>query len=248
MSYDIIGNIAILKPEKGNHERARKILKERPNVKTVLEKIEKVKGQLRTIKTKHLAGVKNKEAEYVENGCKFKFNVEKCYFSPRLAGERLEIAQQCKKTDRVLVLFSGVAPFGIVISKISGARVINVELGKECCKYARENVRLNRVANIDIIQGNVKNLSRLIKKEKFDKIVMPRPQTSETFLSYIWPYCKSGTKIYYYDFGKFVDKLVERVKKEAKSARKKIKILKIKKAGEIAPYKFRWRIDIRIVK
>ena len=67
ISYDILGNVIIAKfpdeakkPEK--IKEANKLLKEKKSVETILEKKEKVKGRLRTIKTNYLAGKKNKEA------------------------------------------------------------------------------------------------------------------------------------------------------------------------------------------
>ena len=89
-SYDVLGNIAILKFPEGTKKQekiraANKLLKERKSVRTILEKSEKVKGRLRTIKTLHLAGERTLEAEYIENNCKFRFNVETCYFSSRLS-------------------------------------------------------------------------------------------------------------------------------------------------------------------
>ncbi|MFH1711375.1 MAG: methyltransferase domain-containing protein [Nanoarchaeota archaeon] len=251
--YDFLGNVAILKfPEKTKSkekkEFAKKILKERKNVETVLEKAEKVHGRLRTITTKHLAGKKTKEALYCESGCLFKLNVDSCYFSPRLSNERLEIAGKIKKNDKVLVLFSGVAPFPIVIAKHSQAKkVVAVELGRECFKYALENVKLNKLYNVEIIQGDVKKIDKLIKKEKFDLIVMPRPQLKETFLKYIWKFAKKNSRVYYYDFGKDAEEIIDKVILEAKKSKKKIKIFNFKKAGEIAPYKYRWRVDVRVM-
>jgi len=60
---------------------------------------------------------------------------------------------------------------------------------------------------------------------------------------------KKGTRIFYYDFCSIdeVDKIVEKVKSEAKKAGKKIRILKKKVAGEIAPYKFRVRVDFQVI-
>lgn len=246
--YDFVGNVVILKfPEKTKikekKEFALKILGERKNVETVLEKVDKVHGRLRTITTKYLAGKKTKEALYRENGCLFKLNVDSCYFSPRLSSERLEVAGKINKNDNVLVLFSGVAPFPIVIAKHSQAKkIVAVELGRECCKYALENVKLNKLYNVEIIQGDVKKLDKLVTG-KFDVIVMPRPQLKETFLEYIWKFTKKGTKVYYYDFGKDAEEIVDKVLLEAKKARKKVKIFNFKKAGEIAPYKYRWRAD-----
>jgi len=251
VSYDVLGNIAIMKfdGEKVSEKKkiASNLMDERKNITTVLEKIDKVKGRLRTIKTRFLAGKKTKEALYRENGCLFKLNVETCYFSPRLSNERIEIAGRVKKEDRVLVLFAGVSPFPIVIAKRSGAKVVSVELGRECCKYGKENVKLNKlVGKVEVIQGDVKNLGKLIKKEKFDKIVMPRPQLKDTFLKYIWKFCDEDCEIYYYDFGKDPEEIIKKVENEAKKSGKKIKIFNFKRAGDIAPFKYRWRLDFKL--
>ena len=60
---------------------------------------------------------------------------------------------------------------------------------------------------------------------------------------------KKNTKIFYYDFCKEdeVDLIIEKIKDEAKKAKKKIKILQTKKAGEIAPYRMRVRVDFKII-
>lgn len=257
VGHDFLGNICVLKfptktTNKEKKDYAARLMKERPNVTTILEKTEKVKGRLRTLTTRHLAGKKTKEAFYREAGCMFKLNIDSCYFSPRLSNERLEIASKIKDGDRVLVLFSGVAPFSIVIAKHSRVRkIISVELGRECSRYALENVKKNRLLDrIDIIQGDVGKLDKLLKRYgeiKFDKIVMPRPQLKDTFLKYVWKFCKKNTEIYYYDFGRDAEEIVERVLKEAKKAGKNIRIINFKKAGEIAPYKYRWRVDIRVL-
>lgn len=250
MSFDTIGNIAILKfdgEKKGEKKKiVEKLMKEHSNIQTVLEKTEKVKGKLRTIKTKYLAGKKTKEAIYRENGCIFKLNIDTCYFSPRLSNERLEIARKCKEKDRVLVLFAGVAPYPIAIAKLAKSKVVSVELGRDCYKYARENVKLNKLENVEIIQGDVKNLAKFVDG-KFDKIVMPRPQLKDTFLQHVWKFCKKGTEIYYYGFGKNIAEILEQIYLESKKAKKKIEILKVKYAGNIAPFKYRFRIEFKIL-
>ena len=248
VSYDVLGNIAILKfrdeKKKEKIEYAKKLMKEHRNITTVLEKKDKVHGRLRTIKTNWLSGKKTLESLYLESGCKFKLDIEKCYFSPRLSGERLEIAGKINKKDNVLVLFSGVGPFPIVIAKKTGCKVTSVELGRECCRYAEENVRLNKLSNVRVIQGDVKKLDKLLDVgEKFDKIVMPRPQLKDTFLKYIWKFCRKGSRVYYYDFGKDISEIVRKVEDEARRDKKKIRITSLKKAGDIAPYKYRFRID-----
>ena len=148
-SYDIIGNIAIIKSEgKSKKEKlaqAKKLLKV-PSIQTVLEKAGKVKGRLRTIKPKFVAGEKNFIANYKENACRFKLDVRTCYFSPRLSNDRKQVALKIKMKDKVLVMFSGVGVYPIIISKYKNpVKIIAVELGRDCNKYAKENLRLNQM-------------------------------------------------------------------------------------------------------
>ncbi|MEM3074520.1 MAG: hypothetical protein QW727_01090 [Candidatus Pacearchaeota archaeon] len=256
-SYDVLGNIIILKFPEGTNKKekiklARQLLSERKSVKTIVEKSDRIKGRLRTLKVKHLAGKKNLIADYVENGCRFKFNIETCYFSPRLSNERKEIAKQVKKNERVLVMFSGVAPFSVVIAKNSNAKEIySVELGRECCKYAKENIALNKIDNkkIKIIQGDVKKIIPKLAKNKlrFDRIVMPRPNLKDNFLKEAFFVSKKNCFVNYYSFGRERDEIIKVIKNEALKFRKKVKILNVKKSGDIAPGKFRWRVDFKIL-
>ena len=250
-SYDLLGNIAIVKFDKEKLKEkkkiAEKILKEHKAISSVLEKSDKVKGRLRKIKTKWLAGEKTKIARYKENACKFVFDVDETYFSPRLSGERKEIAGKIRKKDSVLVLFAGVAPFSVVIAKLSRCKkVVSVELNRKASEYAEKNTRLNKLDNVRVIQGDVKKLDKILKKQKFDKIVMPRPRLKESFLSYIWNFCKKGTEVYYYGFGKEPGEILETIYEASKKRKKNIKIIGVNKAGEIAPFKFRWRIDFKV--
>lgn len=254
-AFDVFGNIAITKfpenfKESEKKKFADKILKDNCSIKTVLEKIGKFSGRLRKMQTKYLSGEKTKEVLYRENGCTLRFNIDKTYFSSRLSNERKEIAQQVKKGDTVLVMFAGVAPFSIVIAKNSKAKKIySNELNREANKYAQLNIELNKVKDkVELISGDAKKIIPTLK-EKFDVIIMPRPQLKDSFLKEAFAVSKKGTKIFYYDFCKKeeINTIVEKIKTEAKKSKKKIKILKIKTAGEIAPYKIRARIDFKVL-
>jgi len=276
-SYDLLGNIAIMKfprrfRKKEKKKAAEKLLKQN-SIRTVLEKTRKFSGKLRKPKTKYLAGEKTKEAKYKENNCVFRFNVDKTYFSPRLSNERKEIAKKIKKDEEVLVMFSGVGPYPIVIAKNSKAKSIDsIEINKQANKYAILNRELNKIKGIMNYpyQGDIKrNLDwerfeptkfktkygkkvplrgRWIK-QKYDVIVMPRPQLKDSFLREAFILSKKGTRIYYYDFCKEdeLESIKEKIKCEAKKAGKKIKITNTKKAGEIGPYKYRIRVDFKVI-
>ena len=165
-AFDVLGNIAIVNfPRKflqgAKIKFAKKLLKEQKSIKTVLEKIGKVKGRLRKISTKHLAGEKTKEVLYRENGCVFRFNIDTTYFSPRLSNERNEIAEEIKKQENVLVMFAGVAPFSIVIAKNSKCnKVYSNEINREANKYAKLNIGLNKLKDkVELVSGDIKRVA-----------------------------------------------------------------------------------------
>jgi len=252
--YDILGNIAVIQGEgKTRQEKlkqAEELLKKH-SIKTVVEKTSKVRGRLRTIPVKHVKGERSLIAEHRENNCVFRFNVENCYFSPRLSNERKAIAEKVKKNDKVLVMFAGVGVFPIVIYKNSKpTKVVAVEIGKQCCKWFKENLKLNKIPEnrIEVIQGDVK---KKINREfgKFEVVVMPRPNLKESFLEQGLEVSKRGTRLFYYGFAKDdeIQKLVENINQEAKKLKRKIKIEKVVVAGDIAPYKHRYRVEIRVI-
>jgi tRNA (guanine37-N1)-methyltransferase len=252
---DIIGNIAILKFEWGEKlankkKEALKFLRMHKGVRTVLEKTGKFSGRLRTLKTRFLAGEKNLEALYRENGCEFRINVESCYFSSRLAAERLEIAKLTKKNEDVLVMFGGVAPYAIVIAKLSGAkRIVSVELGRSCNKYAEINVKRNKVAEVvDIVGGDVRKVLPKMR-EKFDRIVMPSPKLKGSFLDVAFKRIKKNGIIHYYGFYREdeIEKMVNLIFDEASKAKKLIKIVGLKPAGDIGWLRYRYRADIKVL-
>ncbi len=257
IGYDVLGNIAIIKFDRDMKQPAKKkfaldYLRNNKGVTTVLEKSGKIKGRLRTPTNKWLAGVKTLEALYRENGCEFRLNVDTCYFSPRLSSERKDVAEMVKKNEEVLVMFGGVAPFAIAIAKLSKPkRVVSVELGKECSKYALINVKRNKLAGrVEIVQGDVR---RVIGKSKkidslFDRVVMARPNLEDSFLDVGFKAVRRGGLLHYYGFysEEEVGNMKKLIEREAAKAGRKIKILLIKKAGDIGPYRWRYRADIKM--
>jgi len=257
-SFSFLGDIAVLNFSKDmkileKKKIANEIIKQNKSIKTVLEKSENFKGRLRKMKTNHLAGEKNKEVLYKENGCFFRFNIDDTYFSSRLSNERKEVSSKIKKGDEILVMFAGVSPFPIVIAKNSKAKKIySNELNRKANEYAKLNIERNKVKEkVELIPGDIKKVAENLKnkKIKFDVIVMPRPQLKDSFLKQAFDLSKKGTRIYYYDFCKQdeIELIVDKIKKEAKKSKKKIKILNSKSAGELAPYKIRCRVDFIVI-
>jgi len=255
--FDVLGNVVIVKFPDGTRVSEKKkfanSLIKRNVSSTVLEKTGKFSGRLRKQKTTYIAGEKTKESLYKENGCIFRFNIDDTYFSPRLSNERKEIADKIKKGEKVLVMFAGVSPFSIVIGKNSKADIVySNELNRKANQYGEFNIERNKLkGKVVLVPGDIKKVAKKLseKKEKFDVVVMPRPQLKDSFLQEAFLLSKKGTRIYYYDFCKFdeVKNLKEMIESEAKKARKKIRFSLIKKAGETGPYKFRMRFDFKVL-
>lgn len=146
---------------------------------------------------------------------------------------------------KILVMFAGIAPYPIVIAKIlkqnkTPTKIYSNELNHEANLYAKENIKLNKLENyITILEGDA---NKIKTKDKFDIILMPRPNLEETFLTSALKLSKKGTKIFYHGFGTKEEVLSE-IKRDTKS---KIKNLKIRKAGDIAPNKFRWNAEFEV--
>ena len=254
---DILGNIAILKFPKRTFQitkiiKARKFIKQHKNVKTVLEKRGGFSGELRTQKTKHLAGIKTKETTYFENNSTFKFNIDETYFSPRLSEERKKTAEEISKLTKenktkILIMFSGISPYPIILAKKLKAgkkksEIYSNELNKKANEYARKNIGLNKLTKeIKLIESDAKKLPLKIS-EKMDIILMTRPNIKETFLKTALKLSKKGTTIFYHGFGT-KEEVLNEIKKETRG---KIGKIKIRKAGNIGKYKFRWLVKFKV--
>jgi len=252
-SFDVVGSIAIVEfPEKLKKDKkiiAKAMLDVHKNIKTVLEKVSERKGKLRLRQHKFLAGQQNTETLHKEYGCVFKVNPTKVYFSPRELTERQRIAEQVKPKERILVMFSGINPYGIIIAKKHPvAEVVGVELNKTAVNYANENVRLNRLKNVKNYCGDVRKICP--KLGKFKRIIMPLPLGAEDFLDVAFRCIKRNGVIHFYNWGE-EDNLFSNAKKiarlKAKEAKKKIKIVNAKKVLPYSPRKWKVCLDIKVL-
>ena len=249
-SYDIIGDIAVIeiKPGLTKYEKliANTLLDLNKNVKVVAKKVGIHKGLFRTQDLKVLAGEKRKTTLHKENNVKIFLNVETCYFSPRLSTERKRVMEQVKKNETVLIMFSGVAPYPLVIAKNTGVKeVIGIEINSEAHKFAEQNLVLNKIKNIKLYCGNVKKIVPKLKK-KFDRIAMPLPKDAEHFLGSAKLVSKKGTIIHFYDFldeKEFPEKSISKIRKVFKN----FKVLKAVKCGQYSPGRYRVCIDFKVL-
>ncbi len=252
-AFDMIGDIAIIEIRKELEKKERliadKILELNKHIKTVCKKSGAHKGRYRRQKLKVIAGERRKTTVYKENGVRLRFNVETSYFSPRLSTERKRIMELVKSKESVLVMFSGVAPYTLVISKNTKAKeVFGIEMNPEAHKFGIENIQLNKASNVQLFLGDVKKVIPKLKK-KFDRILMPLPKTADEFLDSALMVSKKGTIIHFYDFLNDQEFALARdkIKEACKRAKRKCRFIRTVKCGQHAPHVFRICVDFKVL-
>ncbi len=254
-AFDLIGDIAlveILKELKGKEKvAAAKIMLQQKNIKAVYKKVGGHEGKLRIQKLKHILGEKRTITTHKENQVSLKLDIAKTYFSPRQATERKRVFLQIKKPEKVLVMFSGVGPFAIEIAKSTPAKAVyGVEINRTAHKYALENAKLNKVwAKTTFLCGDVRKIVPKLRV-KFDRITMPLPKGAESFLDVAFAAAKKSAIIHFYDFEKEEDipnAAIEKVRKAAAAAKKRIRVIAVVKCGQLAPRAYRVCVDFKVL-
>jgi tRNA (guanine37-N1)-methyltransferase len=186
-SFDVIGDIAIIKIPNELHAREKlisdNILARMKNVRTVLKQSSDVQGEFRIRELSFIGGKENYETIYKEAGCLFKVNVKEVYFSPRLSTERERIASQVKDGEYILNMFAGIGTFSIIIAKKKRVQIESVDINPIAIELARESLKLNKrlkgIVNPILSDASPYALSH---QDQFDRILMPLPERSFEFL------------------------------------------------------------------
>ncbi|HEV2137319.1 MAG TPA: class I SAM-dependent methyltransferase family protein [Nitrososphaerales archaeon] len=199
---DVIGDIAIVRLEGFTRKEKRKVglalMEEMKNVCAVFDQEGGIEGEHRLRKLKHLSGERRTLTMHRENGCVFRVDVAKCYFSPRLSTERLRIAELVGPREKVLNMFAGVGPFSVPIAKHAGARVTSCEINEYAAGLHEENNRLNKVDGLVSVFAMDANELPGRSRAKFDRVLMPHPSQANKFLQTAFRVAKKGGVIHYY--------------------------------------------------
>ncbi|MEM7813668.1 MAG: class I SAM-dependent methyltransferase family protein [Candidatus Aenigmatarchaeota archaeon] len=225
-AFDVIGSrgkaVAIIEiPEElAKYERyiADAIMKLHKSVKSVLKKASPRKGALRLREHKLIAGEPDTEVIHVEAGCRLKIDPQRAYFSPREAAERARIAERVRPNEVVMVFFAGVGPFAIIIAKkAKPGRVIGIEINPDAIRYFRENVALNKLRNIDVVEGDVRKQAASWYN-LCDRVLMPLPESAIEYVDEAIKCTRPGGIVHLYCFAKEeeLSSLEERVANAAK--------------------------------
>ncbi|MDE1831944.1 MAG: class I SAM-dependent methyltransferase family protein [Thaumarchaeota archaeon] len=202
-AFDQIGNIIILRvPDSLLSKRkiiGEVLLDKVKTAKSVYYQSSPVEGDYRIRKLELLAGDDKTETEYKEHGCRFKVDVEKAFFSPRLSTERERIAEIVEDGETIINMFGGVGMFSIVAAKKKKCHVYNIDINPDAARLCSENILLNKLkGTVESIEGDA---SRVIEEKLHDvgdRILMLLPERSDEFLESAIKAAKKKAVIHYY--------------------------------------------------
>lgn len=252
-SYDVVGDIAIIKiPEELRAKRsliAGAILAGNSKIKVVLEKAGLYGGEFRTVPLRFLAGENRRETELREFGVRIRLNLETVYFSIRSGNERRRIASLVTPGEEVLVLFSGAAPYPLIISRFSQARaIIGIEKNPDAHIYGLKNLRLNKkLDNIALHLGDAETWLPSVTSS-FDRVVMPLPTMAARFLPAALRVLKPDGCLHFYDLqpAESCAASVAKLTAAAGAASRRVESVAIGRCGHCAPRVHRICVDARI--
>lgn len=249
-SYDVIGDIAmIIIPDQLLAKEqliGEAILRNNSRIKVVAKRVGNYGGEYRTIGLEIIAGEDRKETEHKEFGVRLRLNPERVYFSVRSGTERKRIAELITAGEDVLVLFSGIAPYPLVIAANSKAgEIVGIEKNPEAHEYAVNNLKLNRkIKNVQLHCGDVAELVPALDRI-FDRIVMPLPTQGHDFLDLAVAVLRPHGTLHYYDMQKS-DNFMESYNKVhdcCVRAGRRMVAGRVNRCGHCAPRTFRICVD-----
>lgn len=255
-SYDIIGDIAIIKIPKSLIHKKKSISEAfhafLPNIRTVAMILGPTTDTFRTRDLKIIYGEDNTETIYREHGCFFKVDIRKVFFSPRLSFERQRIAEIVKAGETIINMFCGVGTFSILIAKKnSNVKVYSIDVNPDAYRYLVENVRLNQMDDKVIpLLGDARDVIFSYDfKGPVDRVIMPLPEYAYRFLDVAINVLKEGGMLHYYDVaGDFhpEGEALERIKKEASNLKRNVEIEKSRIVRSVGQRKYHIVVDARV--
>ncbi len=252
-SYDIVGDIVIiiipdaLMVKKGLIAGA--ILALHKNIKVVARRAGIYDGEFRTLPLEIIGGEERKETVHREHGVRLLLNPETVYFSTRSSSERQRLTSLVRDRERVLVLFSGIGPYPLIIGRANpSCRVIGIEKNPVAHAYALKNLGCNKkISNVAFYEGDVRTVVPGLKMT-FDRIVMPLPKSAEAFLGLALQYLQRPGWLHFYDLQEKggVEESIEKVRSACRQVARPVVSAEVTICGHCAPRLYRICVDARI--
>jgi tRNA (guanine37-N1)-methyltransferase len=257
-SFDIIGDIAIIElsstAEPFEKNIAEALMKVHKNVKTVYSKAGPITDNQRLRPLHHILGANRTETIHRELGCRFKIDIAKAFFSPRLSAEHDRVAAEVGHGELVVDMFAGIGPFSILIAKrLKDIQVHAIDANPEAAKLIAENAKMNKVEDlIKVWTGDARSIIKNNLSNTATRVIMNHPSQARVFLESACEALRhEGGFVNYYTFASGSDSESKASKELAdavdNSGWKIEKVIGTRKVRGVGPMKWQIAIDAKLV-
>jgi tRNA (guanine37-N1)-methyltransferase len=156
------------------------------SAKSIFAQTSAVQGDYRLRNLEYLAGVNCTATEHREHGCRFKVDVSKTYFSPRLSTERMRISKMIADNEIITNMFAGVGTYSILIAKSNKTcKVYSIDSNPIANELALVNTQLNKVRERVIpICGDAREVIAKQLRGTSTRVLMPLPEKAKEFVDF----------------------------------------------------------------
>ncbi len=253
-----IGDICLLKLPKELSDFypliSKAILDNFPQFQVVAVRTGHIKSEERVGELRVIAGENRTETIHREYGCRYKLDLKKVFFTPRLSYEHNRVANLVRDGEVVLNMFSGIGTFSILIAKrAKNCRVFSIDINPYAIEYLKTNILLNKVqGKVIAILGDAAEIEETAPA---NRIIMPLPLRAYDYLEFAAKKITPGGTIHYYDTvpGKGtktqqLDELCEKVTTRLEELKLEIKIPYKRRIRSLNPGFYLSVLDILVVK
>ncbi len=257
-SYDLIGDIATVKIReealKWKKEIGEAIKEINKRVSTVLRVYGPTTEVYRLRNFEVIWGENKTETVHVEHGCRFKVDLKKAFFNPRLSYERKRLSNLVKSGETILNMFAGVGTTSIIIAKHRPdiSKIYSVDINMDAYSLMKENIKINKVGDrVVAVWGDAAEVVRKLLRGKIDRVIMLLPRYAYRFMGDALSAVRGRGMIHYYSEEEASTKS-EAISRAVNSLKKllpeKIKheIRFCRVVRPVAPYLYHVAVDVEV--
>jgi len=201
-SFDVIGDVVLIRiPPTLSHRSAAigaALLRFVPGAR-VVGADHGVHGVERRRSVERLAGTGPWRTRHRENALEFDVDLERAYFSPRLAGEHARVAEGVRPGELVYDLCCGVGPFAVTIARAqSAAGIVAVDLNPDAIELLRSTLaRYSFGSSVRPVEAPVERF--LEGAEPVDVVVLNLPHEGIKYLPSVGTVVRPRGRVFYFE-------------------------------------------------
>lgn len=234
-AFDVIGEVVLVRLpaelEAVGGEIGAALLQFVPGAR-VVGADEGVHGPQRRRSLRRLAGDGGWVTVHRENGLRLDVDLERAYFSPRLAREHELVAAAVQRDEQVLDLCCGIGPFALLIARQARASSVTaVDQNPAAIELLQRNLAHHRTP-CPVDARVAEAAAYLAGAPTFDRAILNHPTGGAAFLPALGPRIRPGGSVHYYE-------LMERTRTAEMTARRVAELgpdWALRESREVHPY------------